>query len=282
MDASTRPKPFKRPINLENISWSVSTQGELTTVKANLIDYEPQRIKSRGIVRGFSRSARLRLLKLIAKMEWSKVKCGLFITVTLPDEVWPMDKEKRNRVRYLFLRDMENYLGHEIAALWRIEWQKRQTGTHRGKFLPHFHLIVPNVRFIPWQVIRESWRTHLRYEGPLATDVDSLSNRKKQAVYIAKYAAKTPEISSLDYGAYLNIEGRHWGLHRPTLIPLCRETTFTDLPDNVVKRLRATAASELPWYDPQFDAGFSIFGKFGRRLVKAVEKLCLDNGLTPE
>jgi hypothetical protein len=188
-----------------------------------------------------------------------------------------MDLPRRNQARHTFLRDVEHLLGFSIGALWRIEWQKRKSGVNKGKFLPHFHLIIPGCRFIPWQKINERWRAALGYRGFVVTDVRRLSDKTMHQVYIAKYAAKLPELSSLDYLAYLNIDGRHWGVHRPALIPRHKTIVYDGLDEERVEALKSLARENFDWYGEYAELGFSMFGRLGAKMVDAVRKLCVDN-----
>jgi hypothetical protein len=278
VDAKGFVRPRLRPIDLGNISWSLAITGELVTLKANLIDSAVMPEKKRGVIRGFSRGARLRMLKMVASVNWDEVKHGLFMTLTWPDECWPMKKEARGKCLYLFFRNMEKHLCAEFGCLWRCEWKKRKTGIYKGKLLPHFHLIAPGVRYVHRDIVRKCWRSALQHQGPLSTDVRRLQDRTKHAVYIAKYAAKLPSFDSLDYVAYLNIDGRHWGYHRRKQIPMHPTQEFHDLPPSAVARLRHLAFRTLRDYQPEYDMGFSLFGKFGAQLVEKVSEIVLDEG----
>lgn len=281
-DAKSNRGYLKRPIVLSNLQWQCTVQGDLIKVKGHLTDYEPQRGGRRGTIGTFSKAARKRMLEAVATIEWDTIRYGLFLTLTYPDSVLPRSADQRRDDRYVFFRSMENYLGRQFGALWRIEWKRRKRGARRGEVHPHLHAIIFGVRFFPYADLRKCWRARLGCKGALSTRVDSLATKSKHGVYIAKYAAKMPEESYLDNVAYCNIDGKHWGTHRRELIPREVPRVFNDLPPDVVERLRATAADTLPWYDTRYDAGFSIFGKLGERLKGAVEKLCLDAGLTPE
>jgi len=281
MDAEGHARPFKPHLDLANILWSVSIQGEVVRLKSTLIDYSPQRGGKRGQVFDFSRSSRKRMLEMVSTIYWKKISHGLFITLTCPEDCWPNDSKVRNRWRYLFFRSMEIYLGKKIGALWRVEWKKRKTGRNKGKVLPHFHLIVPNVKYVPKEVIGKFWKQATGSNEQVIRDVQRLTDRRKHEVYIAKYAAKGAEVHRLDYVAYLNMAGRHWGVHRPTLIPRFLSRTYADLPYSTVKIIRDMGCKGLPWYDPAVDAGFVAFGRFGREIVDAVAKLCLDTGIEP-
>jgi hypothetical protein len=101
-------------------------------------------------------------------------------------------------------------------------------------------------------------------------------------VYIAKYSAKVTDNSGLDYHAYRNIDGRHWGYKRPSLLPMHPKLTYNDLDEETVLRLRTLASSVLKHYDKRYDPGFSLFGKVAQKNLPYVLKFLLDAGSTPE
>ena len=241
MDAGSPIRKYRRKVHLENLTFSLSIQGDYIQLASHFLDYPVLPSAKRGAIRGFSRASRLRMLSMVAQMDWKGITKGLFVTLTFPDEKWPNGVDQRNKYRYLFLRHMENYLGKQIGALWRIEWVARKSGRYRGKLLPHFHLVIPGIRYIPHRLVRMWWRQVLNHRGPLATDVRRLSSRKMHQVYIAKYCAKVDPSSSLDYAAYLNTPGRQWGVHRRQLLPFHQRVTFHDLPADAVDVLRSTA-----------------------------------------
>lgn len=266
----------------ENISSSVVVQGDLTQLQCSLIEYTPFTPGKKKPLIGFSAKSRLSMLRMTSRLDWNKIKCGLFITVTYPDELLPRDKERRKRDRMLFFRDMEKYLGREISLIWRVEWKRRKSGKRKGELQPHHHFLVFGVRWWDKEEIEEAWKRAIGWNRKVSVDVDKIGNKRKQAIYIAKYAAKMPEFGTLDYATYRNIDGRHWGYSRPRLLPKATKVSFHDLPHDIVHRLRCTAASELPDYRLDTDTGFSLFGKFGKKLAEEVMRLCLDAGCQPD
>ena len=108
--------------------WTLEIQGQrLKLIRPQPYEHKrcPGKRKSIGV---FTRQARFRMLKMVASVEWQSIGNSLFITLTYPDEVAHVDHKKRNRERYLFLRYIENYLGKEVAALWRVEYVPHQNG----------------------------------------------------------------------------------------------------------------------------------------------------------
>jgi len=279
MDAN-RSQDLPDRTSPNELYWSVAITGDLIECKAQFLRPPRGLPKKRGKCKGFTRGSRLRMLKMVSKVDWKNITRGLFVTLTFPDAVWPMELQRRNQARHTFLRDIERHLGVPIGALWRIEWQKRKTGVNKGKFLPHYHLILPGCKFIRWQFVNERWRAALQYRGIVVTDVRKLSDKTMHQVYIAKYAAKLPELSSLDYLSYLNIDGRHWGVHRPSLIPKHATVVYDGLSEKHIEGLKKLAREKFAWYGEYAELGFSMFGKLGAGMVDAVRRLCLDDDPT--
>lgn len=282
MDIATREFYRLRPLVLQNLLWSVEMQGERMTVTASLIDYTTPASKPGRFISRFSRAARLRLLKMVASMDWSSITSGLFITLTYPPGKVAFDVDERNKQRYLFHRYMEKDLGREIPLLWRIEWKRRRSGSDKGNVVPHFHLLAPGCPFIAKEKIRSWWRTILNHVGPLATDVQGLMNAKHQAIYVSKYCAKMPDTSTLDNVPNLNIRGRHYGFHRRRRIPMAPRITFRDLSERLVSELRAEAVRVLPHYDRRFDGGFTLLGGRAKKIIDRVRELALAEGAIAE
>lgn len=278
MDISPVRERFRRPIDPSNIVYALMVQGELITVKGHLIDYEGQLGGKRGTIKGFSRASRLRMLKFVATLDWPAIRHGVFLTLTFPDSRARCGKAERNQYRHTFFRAMENHLGSEIGALWRCEWMVRKTGKYVGKLAPHFHLVIPGVRFIAKDKVKDLWRKSLGVNHYVSAWIDSLQTKRKQAVYIAKYCAKEIDASVLDCDAYLNTGGRHWGYHRKHLIPQCERRDYFPLPDRVAEDLRRTASWNLTDYRMETDPGFSLFGEKGQQLADAMEKMAIDGG----
>lgn len=256
-------------------------QGKRIELKVHLSDYTIPPRKPRGKIGLFSRRSRMRMLKMIASIDWPSVKHGLFISLTYPDSALPRPARIRNRDRYLFTRYMENYLHREIPLVWRLEWVERKTGKFRGKFVPHFHLITFAGRFIPHDEVRRWWRTITHERGPLCTDIDKLDSEKKHGLYVAKYAAKLPDYSSLDKGSYLNIGGRHYGYQRKGEIPMAESVAFVDLSWAFVGEIAKLVPPRQFAYDPTIDGGCTFLGELATSVRAKIWRLAIDDGCVP-
>lgn len=256
-------------------------QGDRVSVETQEKKPIPFVASKRGGITSFSQASRLRMLKMVASVNWSAAGKGLFITLTYPDSRAIQSARQRNIDLDRFHDRLERFTDKKIPLLWRAEWKPRKSGRNRGLFVPHFHLITFAGRFVPHEEVRRWWREVLDVRGPLATDVDSISGKKKFAVYIAKYAAKVPETSSLDYPSYPKVDGRHWGTLRRNLIPFAHRTRFEKLDADTIRTLQSIATDSLSYYRDDQDRGFTLLGKNAEKYSAVIEQLALDAGHVP-
>jgi hypothetical protein len=276
MDAARVDEYEKTPIRIGDRIWDAEVRGGLIALKGRLKYPKRTGGGKRRAIRSFSRQSRFRMFKMIASIDWQCRKRGLFITLTFPDEVMPVAKERRMRALAEFFRQVEAFLGCEVSALWRCEWEERLSGTHKGMYLPHYHLIVFDVRYIPYKMINLFWQRAINWTGYVRTEVKRLATKKAHGIYIAKYCAKVPHLSSLVSVAYSRIDGKHWGYYRRKKLPRATQWYFEDISLSNVMTLRDLASSALTWYDQETDAGFTVFGKFGEKMAQSVLNLLLD------
>jgi len=236
---------------------------EITYIKRYKKKFVPKR---RGFINGFTKGARLRMLRMIASIKWESVTNGLFITLTYPDSYADRTMYERSTDKYLFMRYIEKYLGKEVGAIWRLEWELRKSGSRKGQLIAHYHLIVFGIRYIPKDVVRSFWRCVLRVDGPLMTWVDGIKNGRKLARYVGKYCAKLPETSVLDNSTYLNSQGRHWGMHRRGLIPFSSRVVIPYLTEHEVNLMENLACMTFRFFTRGTQQGFSVFGKNAKKI----------------
>ena len=245
-------------------------QGELLEITYIGPPREYHRVGKRKPIKGFTPAARLRMLRTIASVEWDSFKKGVFITLTYPDGFIGRTMKERNRDRYLFMRSMENHLGRKVGAMWRIEWEKRKSGVHKGKLMCHVHIIVFNCPFIHKDVVRDGWRRALNAEGPLITWIDGITEGRKASRYVSKYCAKGQENGVLDDSSYLNTDGRHWGMHRKDLIPFAFRVLVPYLDDDLINLAENLACSKFRYFTRGTGNGFSVFGKDAKRIGEEI------------
>lgn len=241
-------------------------QGELVTLRSNAIASPCVRGGLRGVVQGFSNASRLRLLKWLACVSWGVVGKSLFATFTYPDACVDSALSRRRSHLSSLHRGIERVVGKRCPALWRWEWRPRQTGTRLGEFVPHLHMLYFGCRRVPFRYVRSLWGTILRYDLPIQIDIQACSSGEQAASYVAKYAAKPQVVPRLDNGAYLNTLGRHHGVLRRALVPLCPVESVVGDDPVVFERCRMASRKFGMNPIPRTSAGASFFGSLGREV----------------
>jgi len=235
-------------------------QGELLEITYSPNREQYRRPGKRGVIKGFTRGARLRMLRMIASINWEHVRHGLFITLTYPDEHAVRTLRERTTDKYLFLRYIEKHLGKKVGVIWRLEWETRKSGKRKGQLIAHWHLIVFGARYIPKDVVRSFWRCVLRADGPVVTWIDGIANGKKLAKYVGKYCSKLPDASVLDDTTYLNSLGRHWGINLRELVPWYPRFLIPFLTDHDVHLAENLACMTFKFFTRGTQQGFQVFG----------------------
>jgi hypothetical protein len=250
-------RPFSPPREFGR--WIIRQCGTLLQVQYQMTEGKWIKPKPRGPAMPFSPASRLRMLKAIQQVDWSRVRQALFVTLTYPDGFKSRTLEERTQDRYLMHRYIEKHLGKHVAALWRTEWKSRQSGALVGQPMPHVHLMLFGVPFINAALIRQWWRTILGHVGPLATDVRKATDGRHAARYIAKYVAKL-ETVSLDVASYLNrVTGRAWGWKRPELVPWARCQMIVDVSPALVEEATRLASEVWRGIHPDAPGSFTLF-----------------------
>lgn len=232
--------------------------------------------KTRGRITAFSRASRVRMLALIAKIDWPKITDSTFVTLTYPDDRIAVDLETRTKQRYLYMRYTEKYLQVKVPTIWRLEWKARRSGKRKGEIVPHLHLLQLGVKYVPKKLVREWWGKILGWKEALATHIEKVESGEVASLYVAKYLGKVAGKNALDYNAYLNSSGRHWGVSRKMHVPMGDQITFPDLDVETVIFLKNFAADVIPGYDPRLGESFQIFGNKAVELQEYLQKKKLD------
>jgi hypothetical protein len=251
----------KRKAIRRNPPWFARVQGNVVKLFRTGCERPPHIKRHREPVGPWSHQSRMNLLRKLNVMDYEKIPASLFVTLTYPDGVDKMPYRERSKHRAVFARHVETYFRRPIPMVWRIEWEERKSGEYTGKLAPHFHVMMFNVRRIPWQLVREWWRASIGAGyGPLKTWLKHVYGQDGALRYLSKYVSK---YRSLDLTAYHNsgIEfGRHWGILRPALIPLCPVMVERQLTAREIKIVRQWAYSRWDSYDPESGGGFTVLG----------------------
>ena len=170
---------------------------------------------SRGIVKGFSRGSRRRLMSTIAGVRRDAL-LPCFVTLTYP-RTFPEPKESKSHLRTFMKRLQRKFPG--AGVIWKLEPQKRGA--------PHYHLLVWGVGvkdlrgFVPsawFEVAGGGDKYHLAWhEGKLKNRhcVTRVNSFKGVWSYASKYLGKTFEVAGWDSKSV----GRFWAVVSPANIP---------------------------------------------------------------
>lgn len=239
--------------------WTIHVQGRCTEVRRVLCNFTTFKQTSRGVPGMLSQQSRMRLLKLINRIDHDKYFYNLFVTVTYPPNGNYSDHKERSKHRYLFMRSVESHLGRPCPSLWRQEWKVRQSGDDYGCLVPHFHLMIFGVQFIPHRKINQWWKTASGASGYVRTDVRRVQGSESAGRYLAKYVSK-PD-ASLVISAYRNNPsfGRAWGITRPELIPFHPVLADRQLTDAEIDFLKSLQSERSLNYDEFDGGGFTVF-----------------------
>jgi hypothetical protein len=276
--AKSIPANRRGPIVAESRVWVLVIRGGHLKVTSHEIDAGERPGGKRGVIRGFSVSSRMRMLQLIDEIDWLANGPGVFMTLTLPDQCWERWQDRLTMLRQWFWRDSEKHLGKKICALWRIEWMPRKTGAAVGQLRPHWHFLMPGLRWYDQQDAMEIWKRILKVKRRISVEAERMDSKRKIAVYIAKYCAKETDPSHLDCVAYLNKHGRHWGIRRKDLITMHEPRSYEDIPLDAVHEIRKVREAYGRGYSSLYDAGFSLYGPWSDALKETIEQIALDNG----
>jgi hypothetical protein len=195
---------------------------------------------------------------------------AVFITLTYPDDRVVTSGPIRTQERDAFFRATEKYLGRKVAVLWRTEWKARLSGRYRGHAAPHVHLIVPRCSFIPYLVVNRLWCGVLGADGYVRTDIRKIYTADHAGRYVSKYTAKLPDDLSLVNTSKISVEGRHWGIHRRSMVPLFDRNLFVNVPKELVRLAENGACAVFPYFTREAQQGFSLFGNLAEKLGEEI------------
>lgn len=187
----------------------------------------------RGVINGFSRAARRRLLYMIAHIR-TDAALPCFVTLTYPND-FPTVEEAKRDLKVFLQRLARRFRG--AGWIWKLEPQERGA--------PHYHLLV-------WGVSEEqllSWVVDVWYEiagrgdpnhrlfhlGKLHDSrpcVSSVRSWRGVWSYASKYLGKTFEVA--EWGKKWT--GRFWGVGQRDNIPF-GEAVEVEVPSQYVARI---------------------------------------------
>lgn len=173
----------------------------------------------RGKITKFTRKSQTRMLKKILEKTESP---QLWIDQTFPDEFFEFltDDEIAEKTYNHIKIVHQKYINHyKYGCIWKREWKPRLSGKHKGRLLPHFHLLIYGVPKAKAETVFAFINTyHVKFMklSPEATNkaMKVAINRKSWRIiensnhavfYVTKYVAKPAE-----YDTAQSL-GRMWG-----------------------------------------------------------------------
>lgn len=244
------------------------------TVQGKCVEYKVHHHRTaviggkRGDITDFSDAARLRMMKNLFRIDLTKKPLPLFVTLTYPDEHATPDLDARNLHRKLFARDLEKLMGQNVAASWRVEWVERKSGLLTGLPCPHWHLLIFNIGFIPYQDINRLWAKTIGHEGYLRTEIRRVDEKGCVQGYMAKYISKDALPLSLVIAAYQSKLGRAYGWLRKADLPWHPITRENALSDALRDRLTAFASEKLCHVTEGLETGWTLLGDAGEECAR--------------
>jgi len=206
------PKQESEPARVPFVEWRQGSS-YLKVSKA-----EPSRRVGggfRGVVKGFSRGSRRRLMTKIAGVQRGAV-LPVFVTLTYP-LAFPEPKQSKYHLK-LFIQSMKRAFPF-AGIIWKLEPQQRGA--------PHYHLLVWGVKvkslraWVPnawFEIAGGGDNFHLLWhEGKLKNKhcTQQVNSYNGVWAYASKYLGKTFEVAGWDSKEV----GRFWGVIAPENIP---------------------------------------------------------------
>lgn len=146
---------------------------------------------TRGVVCGFSRKSRKRLLDKLNCVPVDVFSDALFVTLTFPD-VFPCAARAKRCLDTFLKRLRRRY--PRCSGVWRMERVRRCSGVNSGELAPHFHVLLFGMSWLPSPWLARAWyecvgsgdERHLK----AGTSVQRVRSRRAAMSYASKYLAK--------------------------------------------------------------------------------------------
>ncbi len=184
---------------------------------------------ARGVVAGFSRQSRSRLLEWLATVDMPSAGLPVFVTLTFPGSWDAASAAWSPRGSKALLEIFRKRMARQWPGswcLWRLEPQKRGA--------PHFHLLVWGAAISRewlsrawWEVVGSGEVSHLK----AGTNLQRVRSTNGAVWYCAKYLAKVQQVLP----GWDNV-GRWWGIQGRANVP--RERQVWECSDSDWCRLR--------------------------------------------
>jgi hypothetical protein len=277
------PPLTSRTVALPKCSYSLTTAtgGTLINLHASFHLHQQYVYATRGIIHGFTRTSRRRLLDFFASIDQTKLSSlPLFVTLTYPAQ-WDDNpaawKQHLDRLSKRLVRRFP-----DVAFVWKLEYQKREA--------PHFHLILFGVPYVAPGALAVDWyecvgsgdTRHLS----AGTSIEACREWGQVTAYAAKYLAK------IDGEWPDRPAGRYWGVYGRARIPVSLLVQALDGKTFAAVRRSMWLYAKVVGYRPgrkHHGAGVKQYGpsQYAEQLVKyamlltAASDRSKDDNLTP-
>jgi len=265
---------------------TITTQGRLLEVK--ITGYQA-RIKppvgNKKKIKEFSPRSRVRLLKLVSRLDVSHEKCPVFVTLTF-GQCYPTPQQAKEYMR-LFVRKLNRRSSRDVSSIWRMEFQERGA--------PHFHLIVFGLDYIKKEFLAKLWADtigqkywdHSKDEPAYPfTRIEGVQQHRKLIYYVSKYVAKVEDKgsprqaegevqgddSSCGFNSvlYMDAVGRFWGVIKRNILPMAEIKRIVKEIGHWLDDLRNLCKEFYPWIN--YDAsGFHVYMDRPDNFLKCVK-----------
>lgn len=166
-----------------------------------------RRNTKRGKIRSFSRRSRIRLMRVLSRLDKSKMP--YFITLTYPSS-YPSSREAKGDLKAFAKRLVR--LAPTAGLIWKMEYQERGA--------PHFHLLVWGLDRFSLTFLRK-WVSRAWFEVvgsgderhlKAGTNVQRVRSWRGVMFYASKYMGKEVEVADDE-------PGRFWGMLNAKALP---------------------------------------------------------------
>lgn len=253
------------------VDWNI--QGGVMKVKVNGYANNPTGHGSRTEIKGFTKKSRLRLIELLARMDYEEgSELPKFMTLTTLTLYHPRTMKKFLKE---FLRRMRR-AWPTAAAVWRMDFQKRGA--------VHFHFIWLGLPYLPIEDLRSIWASIVDEERP-QVDIGVIRTKRGVMFYASAYVAKVnnhaPDLTLFNYVPYWNTDdgkddgfvGRFWGVHNKVNLPLAELNKGSESYGAWLKYLKRLAAQKYEGIDSDEIGGFTLFIDDAAEWVETVQML---------
>lgn len=257
-----------------NVFIEIQGQCVCVAVRKGPLWYQP---KLRSKVKGFSAASRLRLFKVVNRLDFSRAGKCTFATQTWRDELGRPSPSAITQARSWCQRSLERLADKQLSGIWRVEWQERKTGRYRTQLMPHLHVIYFDIPYIRKEDWTAAWAQAIGWQGRVSVKLEKINGLRQCLYYVSKYIAKLDGLCNLDIPAYLNnyLPGRKWGTYRRQLLPVADKTEIRVPPGELVDRIRAIAIEAWSKTPPFESSGFTVFGSDPcKKIQKIVDEYC--------